>query len=68
MKELTEVQKIERSIITKFRKGIWSRFLEAVKKYELIEEGDKIAVCVSGGKDSFLLAKLFQELDRKSVV
>ncbi|MDE7214726.1 MAG: tRNA 2-thiocytidine biosynthesis protein TtcA [Clostridia bacterium] len=68
MKELTEVQKIERSIITKFRKGIWSRFLEAVKKYGLIEEGDKIAVCVSGGKDSFLLAKLFQELKRHSEI
>ena len=65
-KELTEQQKIERSIITKFRKGIWSRFLEAVKAYNLIEEGDKIAVCVSGGKDSMLLAKCIQELKRHS--
>ena len=63
-KELTEQQRIERSIITKFRKGIWSRFLQAVKAYKLIEEGDKIAVCVSGGKDSMLLAKLVQELER----
>ena len=67
-KELTEAQKVERSIITKFRKGIWSRFLEAVKTYELISEGDKIAVCVSGGKDSFLLAKLIQELKRHSEI
>ena len=67
-KELTVAQKIERSIITKFRKGIWSRFLEAVKTYELISEGDKIAVCVSGGKDSFLLAKLIQELQRHSEI
>lgn len=68
MKELTPLQKIERSIITKFRKPVWSRFLEAVKKYNLIEEGDNIAVCVSGGKDSFLLAKLIQELMRHSEI
>lgn len=67
-KELTRAQEVERSIITKFRKGIWSRFLEAVKTYELISEGDKIAVCVSGGKDSFLLAKLIQELKKHSEI
>ena len=55
---------IERSIIKKFRKNIWNRFIEAVQSYELISEGDKIAVCISGGKDSFLLAKLMQELKR----
>ena len=65
-KQLTERQQIERSIITKFRKGIWSRFLEAVKSYRLIEEGDRIAVCVSGGKDSMLMAKCVQELERHS--
>ena len=65
-KELTEQQRIERSIITKFRKGIWSRFLQAVKAYKLIEEGDKIAVCVSGGKDSMLLAKCIHQLKRYS--
>ena len=54
----------ERSIITKFRKGIWAPFLEAVRVYKLISEGDRIAVCVSGGKDSMLLAKLVQELER----
>ncbi len=67
-KELNAQQRIERSIITKFRKGIWSRFLEAVKAYKLIEEGDKIAVCVSGGKDSMLLAKCVQELKRHSEI
>ena len=67
-KELTKAQSVERSIITKFRKGIWSRFLEAIKVYNLISAGDKIAVCVSGGKDSFLLAKLFQELKRHSEI
>lgn len=67
-KELTKAQNVERSVITKFRKEIWSRFLEAVKVYGLISAGDKIAVCVSGGKDSFLLAKLFQELKRHSEI
>lgn len=55
---------IERSIIKKFRKNIWNRFIEAVQSYDLIKQGDKIAVCISGGKDSFLLAKLMQELQR----
>ena len=65
-KELSPCGQIERSIITKFRKGIWTKFLQAVKRYKLIEEGDKIAVCVSGGKDSMLLAKCVQELKRHS--
>ena len=55
---------IERSLIKKFRKPIWNRFIEAIQSYQLIKEGDKIAVCISGGKDSFLLAKLMQELMR----
>ena len=67
-KILTEAQKIERSIITTYRKTIWSPFVLAVKKYALIEEGDKIAVCISGGKDSMLLAKLMQQLQRHSEV
>ena len=53
---------IERSIIKKFRKEIWCRFTKAVREYDLIQDGDKIAVCISGGKDSMLMAKLFQEL------
>ena len=55
---------IERSIIKKFRKSIWCRFTKAINEYELIKDGDKIAVCISGGKDSMLMAKLFQELLR----
>lgn len=63
---LTEVEEIERSIIKRFRKEIWSKFVKAIKDYELVQEGDKILVCISGGKDSFLLAKCFQELKRHS--
>ncbi len=54
----------ERSIIKTYRKEIWSRFTRAVNDYELIRDGDRIAVCISGGKDSMLMAKLFQELHR----
>ncbi len=57
-------QEIERSIIKKFRKEIWSKFIKAIQEYQLIEENDKIMVCISGGKDSFLLAKCMQELER----
>lgn len=59
---------IERSIIKKFRKSIWRKFTKAVQEYELIKEGDKIAVCISGGKDSMLLAKLMQELKKHGQV
>ncbi len=59
---------IERSIIKKFRKPIWSQFTKAVKDYHLIEEGDRIACCISGGKDSFLMAKLLQELQKHGPV
>lgn len=55
---------IEKSIIKKYRKEIWAKFIEAVKTYELIQDNDKIMVCISGGKDSFLLAKCIQELKR----
>lgn len=55
---------IERSIIKKFRKPIWRRFTKAIREYELVQDGDKIAVCISGGKDSMLMAKLFQEFQR----
>lgn len=61
-------QEIERSIIKKYRKVIWARFVKAVKEYELIKENDRIMVCISGGKDSFLLAKCVQELHRHSDV
>ena len=55
---------IERSIIKRFRKEIWSNFVKAVQEYELINENDKIMVCISGGKDSYLMAKCFQEIKR----
>ena len=61
-------KEIERSLIKKFRKHIWSRFTKAVKDYDLIKDGDKIAVCISGGKDSMLLAKCMQELQRHGKV
>ena len=67
-KQLQRYQQIERSIITTYRKTLWSPFVLAVKKYALIQAGDKIAVCISGGKDSMLLAKLMQELKRHSEV
>ena len=56
------VKDIEKSIIKKFRKEIWSNFVKAIKDYKLISDNDKIAVCISGGKDSFLLAKCMQEI------
>ena len=56
--------RIEQSIIKKFRKPIWRRFTKAIREYELVQDGDKIAVCISGGKDSMLMAKLFQELKK----
>ncbi|MGG7323332.1 tRNA 2-thiocytidine biosynthesis TtcA family protein [Clostridium baratii] len=58
------LEEIERSIVKRYRKPIWTKFIKAVKQYNLIEEGDKIAVAISGGKDSMLMAKLFQELQK----
>ena len=59
-----EVLEIERSIIKKYRKDIWAKFVKAINEFEMIKENDKIAVCISGGKDSMLMAKCFQELKR----
>lgn len=57
-------KEIEKSIITIYRKKIWAKFAKAIVEYDMIQDGDKIAVCISGGKDSMLLAKCFQELKR----
>ena len=62
------VKEFERDIIKKYRKDIWSKFIKAIKKYDMIEEGDRIAIAMSGGKDSLLLAKLFQELKKHPLV
>jgi len=59
---------IEQSIIKRFRKEIWSNFTKAVKEYKLINEGDSVCACISGGKDSMLMAKCLQELHRHSHV
>lgn len=67
-KELTRAQNTERSINKKFRKEIWNKFIEGVKSYRLISEGDRIAVCISGGKDSMMLAVLMKMLQRYSDV
>lgn len=67
-KNLTPCQKTERSITKTYRKQIWNPFIRAVREYELIKPNDKIAVCISGGKDSMLLAKLMQMLQRYSEV
>lgn len=65
-RELNRCQRIERSIIKKYRKEIWNPFIIAIKQYQLIQPGDHIAVCISGGKDSMLMAKLLQQLQRHS--
>ena len=63
-RRLEKYQAIERSIITTYRKRLWSKFTKAIKEYKLIEENDCICVCISGGKDSFVMAKLFMELSK----
>lgn len=65
---MDKYKEIERSIIKKYRKSIWSKFVKAVSDYELISENDRIMVCISGGKDSFLLAKCIEELIRHGKV
>ena len=65
---MEKYQEIERSIIKKYRKTIWCKFTKAVRDYKLIKDNDKIMVCISGGKDSFLMAKCFQEILRHGKV
>ena len=57
-------EEIEKSITTVYRKKIWSKFIKGIKEFDMVQEGDKIAVCISGGKDSMLLAKCMQELKK----
>ena len=61
---MEEYRKIEKSIIKKYRRKLWSKFVRAIKDYDLIQPNDHIAVCISGGKDSMLLAKCMEELKR----
>ena len=61
---MEKYKEIERSIITSYRKRIWSKFIQGIQEFNMVQDGDKIAVCISGGKDSMLMAKCFQELKR----
>ena len=61
---MEKYKEIERSIITNYRKKIWTKFVKGIREFNMIQDGDKIAVCISGGKDSMLLAKCFQEIKR----
>lgn len=61
---MKDVEEIEKSIVTTYKKSIWSKFLKAISDFDMIQDGDKIAIGVSGGKDSLLLVKLFQELKK----
>lgn len=63
--ERLPLKDIERSIVKKYRSQLWAKFMQAIKEYNLVEDGDRIAVAISGGKDSLLMAKLFQELKRR---
>ena len=64
--KMTRSEEIIRTVVRKFRKPIWGRFLEGIKNYELIQEGDRIAVCISGGKDSMLMALCIKQLQKYS--
>ena len=66
--ESSRQRDIERSIIKTYRKSIWRPFTKALKEYKLISDGDKIAVCISGGKDSMLMAKCMQEIQKHGLI
>ena len=68
LNERMPLEQIERRIIKTYRKPLWSKFVKAINNYKLVEDGDKVAVGISGGKDSLLMAKLFQELKRQGVI
>ena len=61
---MEKYEEVEKSIINTYRKKIWAKFIKGIKEFEMIQDGDKIAVCISGGKDSMLLAKCMQELKK----
>ena len=63
---MEKYQEIERTIIKTYRAHLWAPFIKALKEFQLLKKDDKVCVCISGGKDSILLAKLFQELKRHS--
>ncbi len=65
---MNRADEIERTLIKKFRKPIWNNFIKGIRQYELIKSGDRIAVCISGGKDSMLMAKCMQHLHKYSDV
>ncbi len=67
-RSFTPVQKIEQTIVRRYHEELWSPFCKAIKRYQLIRPGDRIAVCISGGKDSMLLAKMMQMLHRHSEI
>ena len=67
-RDMTRADEITRTIVRKYRKPIWGRFLEGIKNYELIKENDRIAVCISGGKDSMLMAMCVKQLQKYSKV
>ncbi len=66
MAQLERYKEIERTIIKNYRSRLWSPFMKAIREYKLLSPGDKVCVCISGGKDSMVMAKLFQELKRHS--
>ncbi len=68
LEEKKPLEEIEKSIVKKYRKHIWTKFIKAIKDYKLIKDGDRVAVAISGGKDSLLMAKLFQELKKHSQI
>ena len=61
---MEKFKEIERTIITKYRKDIWNKFTKGITEYDMIQDGDKIAVCITGGKDSMLMAKRLQYIKR----
>lgn len=63
---MEKYQEVERSLVKKYRKSIWNRFVGGIKDYRMLQEGDRVAVCISGGKDSMLLAKCMQQLQQYS--